>query len=79
MLLLAKVGSLLLKGEKKFLFILLILTFFTSLLEILGISLIIPITYSLVDNEIFVQNNRICNNQYQFECIDHFDSQDCNE
>lgn len=56
MLLLAKVGSLLLKGEKKFLFILLILTFFTSLLEILGISLIIPITYSLVDNEIFIQN-----------------------
>ena len=56
MLLLAKVGSLLLKDEKKFLFILLILTFFTSLLEILGISLIIPITYSLVDNEIFVQN-----------------------
>ena len=56
MLFLAKVGNLLLKTEKNFLIIILLLTFLASLLEILGISLIIPITYSLIDNEIFIQN-----------------------
>ena len=55
MLFLAKVGNLLLKTEKNFLIIILLLTFLASLLEILGISLIIPITYSLIDNEIFIQ------------------------
>ena len=53
---LKKVESLILQKEKNYLLIILILTFLTSALEILGIGIIIPIIYSIIDNEIFIQN-----------------------
>ena len=54
-----KALSLLNKNEKIFLVLFLILSIITSFLEIVGIGLIIPIIYSIVDKKLLAENEII--------------------
>ena len=56
MVVIKKINKLLKTNEKKSLIKILLLTLIVSILELLGIGLILPIIYSLIDENIFLQN-----------------------